>query len=193
MQSTLLRGMREELSFNESITALNTLEAKLKTVKDKQIKRFEEMRLSRNNVWERAEKAYTQHFALSDKEEMRKIKDSLKRLSQIDGKRERVSTEREEISEIKRKELADLIESKRKKRSQLSAQRFQWSMTVLEKHRKQESQVKQQEENFSEILLAKKEYSTLRREDQALNLKEIVQAYREDLNRVKEKHYQLHC
>lgn len=59
MQSNLLRSMREELSFNESITALNSLEAKLKTVKDKQIKRFEEMRLSRNNVWERAEKAYT--------------------------------------------------------------------------------------------------------------------------------------
>ena len=51
--------MREELSYNESITALGTLEAKLKTVKEKQLQRFEEMRLSRNSVWERAEKAYT--------------------------------------------------------------------------------------------------------------------------------------
>ena len=59
MQSTLLRSMREELSYNESITALGTLEAKLKTVKEKQLQRFEEMRLSRNSVWERAEKAYT--------------------------------------------------------------------------------------------------------------------------------------
>jgi hypothetical protein len=73
MQSTILRSMREEVSFNESITALNTLEAKLKTVKEKQLKRFEEVRLSRNSVWERAEKVYTQHLVLSDKEEMRKI------------------------------------------------------------------------------------------------------------------------
>jgi len=45
------------------------------------------------------------------------MKDGLKRLSKIDGSRERVSTEREELAEFKHKELADLIETRRRKRS----------------------------------------------------------------------------
>ena len=49
----------EEENFNESITALNDIEAKLREVKEKQIKKFEDIKISRNAYWQKAEKAYT--------------------------------------------------------------------------------------------------------------------------------------
>ena len=119
------------------------------------------------------------------------MQDGFNRFSVVDVKRERVSTEREEIKELKHKELEDRLENRRKTRTNLHQERLQWSMTVLQKHKKQESQVKLRELQFSETILAKKELTNLKKGDQSTNLKEILQAYRDDINRVKKKHFNL--
>ena len=52
------------------------------------------------------------------------MKDGFIRFSLVDVKRERVSTEREEVKEYRHKEIEDRLEKRRKTRSNLHAERL---------------------------------------------------------------------
>ncbi|TNV71262.1 hypothetical protein FGO68_gene6019 [Halteria grandinella] len=141
--------------------------------------------------FDKVRKIQTNYTQISEQNLIKKISSGLERYGKVDVKRERASEERERISNMLHYNLEGRLSGRKSNRVIVDKKRDQWSQSVLQMHKRQSEQVRQRNMSITEMVNIKKTYDTLKRDDQLINYQDIIREYRNDLTKVKIKHYNL--